>query len=113
MNGKKVLNSFDFHDDRVFDQEVHTISKVDRNAIISNGKGLFDLKSNTESFQFVRQTDAIGLLKQTRSQPRVDRVGGTKDAVRSLSVNEMKTVSSVRFRVLRGSAFVTQREGRS
>ena len=112
MNGKKILNSFDFHDDRVFDQEVDAISKVDRSAIISNGKDLFDLKSNTESFQFVSQTDAIGPLKQPRPQLRMDLVCGTKDAVRQSSVNEMKSVLSVRVRVLRGCAFITQREGR-
>src|SRR5688572_591548 len=112
MNGKDVLDSFDLYDDHFFDQEIDTVSELDRNAVVIYGENLFDLEADPELLELVRQTHPVGPLQQSWSQFGMNSIGGTEDAVRQFSVDKMNFVPSVRLRVLRGSAFVTQRVGR-
>jgi hypothetical protein len=112
MNGKKILDSFDLDDHRFLDKEIDTVSELNRNAIVIYGKGLLDLEADSALLELVRHETPVGSLQQSWPQSGMDAISGAEDDVRESAVNEMNSVFPVRGRVLRGSAFVTQRQGR-
>ena len=112
MNGKNVLHSFALDDHHFFDKEIDTVSELNRNSIISDGKDFLDFEADAEFVQFVRHTNPIRPLQQSWPQFGVHSIGGAEDAIRDSAMNEMYSVSFVRVRALRGSAFHTQGMGR-
>src|SRR2546423_1644738 len=118
MNGKDVLHSFDLNHHHFFDKEIDTVTELNRNSIVSDGKYLFDLDANAEFAQFVCHADSVRPLQQSWPQSGMNSIGSAEDVVCNLPVNQMYSVSSVRVRVLCGSAFDrgkavgTQRVGR-
>ena len=110
MNGKNVLDGLDLDNHRFFDKEIDTVTELNRNPVVSNRKDVFDLEADTEFAQFVRHADPVRPLKQSWPQSGMNSIGGIQNEVREVAMNEMISVSSVRVRALRGSAFDTQRE---
>jgi hypothetical protein len=113
MNGKNVLDSFDLDDYHLFDQKIDAVSELNRDAIVVYGKDSLDLEVEPECLEFVRQTNPVGPLQQSWPQFGMHSISGAEDAVGQFPVNKMNSVPFVRFGVLRGSAFTTQRVGRS
>jgi hypothetical protein len=108
MNGKDVLNGFDLDDHCLLDKEVDAVTKLNRNSLVNYRKGLFDFKVDGEFLQFVSHANPIGSLQQSWPQFGMNPIRCTQDAVCQSGVNKMMSVSSVRVRALRGSAFETQ-----
>src|SRR5713101_280863 len=118
MNGKNILHSFDLDDHHVFDEEIDTITELDRDPIVSDVKDLFDLETDAEFVQFVRHANPAGPLQQPWPQFGMNSIGSAQDVVCNVPMSQMSYVTSARVRVLRGSAFDrcsacdTQRMGR-
>ena len=89
-------------------------SHIYGNSIVFDRKDFFGLESNTKFGQFVAHADTVRFFQQSWPELRVDAVRGTENIVGDSLMNQMISVSSgCRFRVLRGSAFGTQRVDRS
>ena len=104
MNGKKVLHRFELDDDRLHDQEAHTVAELYGDAIVDDRKYLFSLEWDAALSEFVRETPTIRPLEQPWPEFGMNVIGGAQNDVRYVLVNQMNSVRSVRVCVLRGSA---------
>ena len=60
MNGKDVLNGFDFDEYQSFDEKIDTITEIYGNSVVFDGKDFFGLESNTKFGQFVAHAERYG-----------------------------------------------------
>jgi len=112
MNGKQVLDRLDFHDDRVLDHKVHSVTQFNGDTVINYRKGLFGFELHPTSGEFVRETHPIRSFEQPWPEFGMNVVRGAENDVRDARVNQMNSVPSVRIRVLRGVVFLTQDKDR-
>jgi hypothetical protein len=107
MNGKDRLNRLHFNDHLMIDQEINSISGVNRDFVIHDRKHFLGFNDCADFLEFITQTLAIWALQQSRTQLGMNTVGSTDNAVSGFAVYK-PSYAVVRSRVLRVSAFIAR-----
>ena len=69
VNRQDFLDDLHFHDDRVVDEEVDTVSELNEDVVVQGGKRPFDINLKPLTSQLVRQTVSVRALEQPGSEP--------------------------------------------
>ena len=95
-----------------FDEQVDTVTEFKNDAVVFDWKWFFGLERHVKTLQFVAETRPVRPFEKPRTELGMHSVRGVQDVICDAAVNELNTVSSVRIRVLRVSAFRKQTAGR-
>ena len=104
MNGQNLFDGFDFHDDLVLHEQIDAISQINRDVVVNHREWLFEFKGHPESAQFMTKAGLIRAFQQPRAELGMDPIGGAENIVGDAAVDQLNSVSFVRFRLLRGGA---------
>jgi hypothetical protein len=68
MNRQQSLDSFNFHDDRLVNEQVQSVAGVEVNPVVGDGDDLFASNGMAVLVQFVDHAFAIRTFEQARSE---------------------------------------------
>ena len=68
MYGKQSIDSLDFNNQAGFDEQVHSITRIQSDLFINNWKSGLTLEAQIASRQLITQAFLIGGFKQTGAQ---------------------------------------------
>jgi hypothetical protein len=108
VDGKYLLDRLHFDDDGIFDQKIDSVSELERNAIVLNGKRLLGFECDMQLCQFVSEAGTVWTFEEPWPELGMDSERSAKNAFCDPAMYELISVPSVRVRVLRGSAFLKQ-----
>ena len=65
-------NGFEFYDNQVFNEQIHTVARTQPKSVVNDGHRLLSLDTEITVEQFVRQACLIGRFQQSRAELSVD-----------------------------------------
>jgi hypothetical protein len=81
VDRNQPLDRLDFDDDRVLDEQIDTVAKIQRLAAVGNRQRLLPLQHVASRQQFVGEKRLVRGFQQSRSELLVDADRGRNDAV--------------------------------
>jgi general secretion pathway protein I len=87
VNRQQLLNRFELDDDRVLNDKVHSVERIEAMALVNNGNGNLLLKADTPARQLDRDTLLVDRLEKSRPELFVHVDACTEDALRNLKTN--------------------------
>jgi len=90
MKREQFLNSLQFQDDAIFDQEIDAVPSIDANAVVHDWHPDLMVETHAILSQLIANTCVIGAFETPRSQGRMNFDGGRQNPVRDLLVKHKR-----------------------
>jgi hypothetical protein len=99
MNWQQLFDRFHFDDHGVVDDQVHAIADIDSDPVVMNRERFLGLEYHASRGEFLDKASLVGTFEKAGTQPAVDSVRGSQNAVGYFSVNKPRFGASAFDRV--------------